>query len=337
MKRIYLSGYVDRYELSAAKVKEYLDAAGGEEIEIHLNTQGGDISEGIAIYDLIDKYEGKKTCLMGGLVASIGSYIATACQKVVAQDITIYMIHNASTFIYGDYKDMLNGAEYLEKLNAHISDRLSRFSGKNKEEILSLMDEETWYYGREIMDAGFATDFLETGKAEQNASNVISIKKHEYHERLKSVAAYFGELPKPKEQKMTFDEFKNAAKDFIKSGEFTFDGAVDMFDAKNKLITEEQKATLNALGDNKPEELLEKVKQAERQALNAELDEAFGKDGLLREYADARIEAGKTVDEIREDKIAKKLAEERAAGLNVIVDENKKKETQDGGPIRVNY
>ena len=59
MKRIYLSGYIG-YDLTSTMVKQWLDEANGEEVEIHLNTQGGIVTEGIAIYDLIDKYTGKK-------------------------------------------------------------------------------------------------------------------------------------------------------------------------------------------------------------------------------------------------------------------------------------
>jgi ATP-dependent protease ClpP protease subunit len=337
MKRIYLSGYVG-YDLTSGMVKQWLDEADGEEIEIHLNTQGGVVTEGIAIYDLIDKYTGKKSCLMGGLVASIGSYIATACQKVTAQDITVYMVHNAANWCFGDYHDMQNESESLEKLNKHIADRLSRFSGKPLEEVLKLMDEETWYYGKEIVDAGFATDFLETGKASDQASNVLDIEKYKYHERLKSVAAYFGTPPdKPKEEEMKFEDFLTAAKDFVKSGEFKLDGALDLFGAKDKLITDKQKAALDALGENDPAELIKKAKEAEKAALNAQLDEAFGKEGNLRLYADEQTEKGKTIDEIRKMPIAVALAAERAAGVNQVVDPPANPKPTDGEKIVVSY
>lgn len=334
MKRIYLSGYVG-YDLTSSMVKQWLDEANGEEIEIHLNTQGGIVTEGIAIYDLIDKYTGKKSCLMGGLVASIGSYIATACQRVVAQDITVYMVHNAANWCFGDYKDMRNEAESLEKLNKHIADRLSRFSKKSIDDVLKLMDDETWYYGKEIVDAGFATEFLETGKANDQASNVLDIEKFKYHERLKSVAAYFGEPPKPKEEKMEFKDFLTAAQGFVKSGEFKLEDAVDLFGAKDKLITEKQKAALDALGDADPAELKTKAEQAEKAALNAKLDAAFGKDGNLRTYADRCIAQNMSIEDIQKDPIALVLSANRAAGLDVIVDE-KKPET-DNGPTRVEY
>ena len=338
MKRIYLSGYVG-YDLTSTMVKQWLDEANGEEIEIHLNTQGGIVTEGIAIYDLIDKYTGKKSCLMGGLVASIGSYIATACQKVVAQDITVYMVHNAANWCFGDYHDMQNEAESLEKLNKHIADRLSRFSKKGIDEVLNLMDEETWYYGKEIVDAGFATDFLETGKASDQASNVLDIEKYKYHERLKSVAAYFGNPPeKPKEEEMKFEDFLTAAKDFVKSGEFKLESALDLFGAKDKLITDKQKAALDALGEDDPKALKDQLAEAKKKAVNAELDQAFGKDGNLRMYADEQIEKGKTVDEIRKMPIAVALAAERAAGIDQIVEQKPKDEqTTVGDKIIASY
>lgn len=339
MKRIYLSGYVG-YDLTSGMVKQWLDEANGEEIEIHLNTQGGVVTEGIAIYDLIDKYTGKKSCLMGGLVASIGSYIATACQKVTAQDITVYMVHNAANWCFGDYKDMQNEAESLQKLNKHIADRLSRFSGKPLEDVLKLMDEETWYYGKEIVDAGFATDFLETGKASDQASNVLDIEKYKYHERLKSVAAYFGTPPdKPKEEEeMKFEDFLNAAKDFVKSGEYKLDAALDLFGAKDKLITDEQKAKLDALGDADPSELKKKAEDAEKAALNVQLDAAFGKDGLLRDYANRCIAQNMKIEDIQKDPIAQKLAAEKAAGsLDVVVDPKDTEQKTVGGKIVAKY
>ena len=338
MKRIYLSGYIG-YDLTSTMVKQWLDEANGEEVEIHLNTQGGIVTEGIAIYDLIDKYTGKKSCLMGGLVASIGSYIATACQKVTAQDITVYMVHNAANWCFGDYHDMQNEAESLEKLNKHIADRLSRFSKKGIDEVLNLMDEETWYYGKEIVDAGFATDFLETGKASDQASNVLDIEKYKYHERLKSVAAYFGNPPeKPKEEEMKFEDFLTAAKDFVKSGEFKLESALDLFGAKDKLITDKQKAALDALGEDDPKALKDQLAEAKKKAVNAELDQAFGKDGNLRMYADEQIEKGKTVDEIRKMPIAVALAAERAAGIDQIVEQKPKDEqTTVGDKIIASY
>lgn len=341
MKRIRLAGYVG-WDITPEAVQAALTEAGGAPIEIHLTTEGGLISDGIAIYDLIDKYEGEKVCLMGGLVASIGSYIATACPKVIAQDITVYMIHNAHNSCYGDHKAMTSNAVYLEKQTEHIADRLSRFTGKKKEDLLEMMDAETWLYGKDILDAGFATDYIETGKAKEDPENVLTEERFKYHERLKSVAALRGEVPppKPKEEKMDRKEFLEKAKGFIKSGEFTFDDAVELFGARDQIITEKQKETLNVLGEDDPAELRAKAKAAEIAALNVQLDEAFGKEGTLRTYAQGCVERGMSIEDIQKDPVAIDLAAKRAdSSVNVIEpaegdDENK---DDDGDVVIARY
>lgn len=343
MKRIHLSGYVG-YDITPDIVRAKLEEAGGDPIEIHLTTEGGSISDGIAVYDLIDKYEGDKVCLMGGLVASIGSYIATACPKVIAQDITVYMIHNAHNYCYGDYKAMNSNASYLEKQTQHIADRLSRFTGKDKDDLLKLMDEETWLYGKDILDAGFATDYAETGKAQADSSNVLDMEKFKYHERLKSVAALRGEVPPPKpkeeETKMDIKEFLKEAKNFIEKGEFKFDEAVELFGAKDQLITEKQKETLNALGDDDPVALREKAQAAEKAALDAQLTEAFGAEGVLRTYADGCVQRGMTIEDIQKDPVAEALAAKRADGsLQVITPKADEDDDtgSDGDKVVVDY
>jgi hypothetical protein len=154
-----------------------------------------------------------------------------------------------------------------------------------------------------------------------------------------SVAAYFGNPPeKPKEKAMKFEDFLTAAKDFVKSGEFKLESALDLFGAKDKLITDKQKAALDALGEDDPKALKDQLAEAKKKAVNAELDEAFGKDGNLRMYADEQIEKGKTVDEIRKMPIAVALAAERAAGIDQIVEQKPKDEqTTVGDKIIASY
>lgn len=342
MKKFYLSGYVGD-EITVWRVQAMLEEANGDEIEVHLNTRGGLISEGVAIYDLFDKYEGKKTLLMGGLVASIGSYIATAFPKVIAQDITVYMIHNAHDYVYGDHNEMTTQADRLEKLSKHIADRLARFTGKKVDEISDLMNEESWYYGKGIVDAGFATDYHETGKGSTDATNVLEFEKIKYHEVMKSVASFRGEIPPKKEEEKIMDikEFMEKAKNFIASGEFKFENAVELFGAKDKLITEKQREALNALGDDDPKDLREKAKAAEKAALASQLTDAFGAEGVLRTYAEGCVERGMTIEDIRKDPVAMELAAKRAEGpANVVIvdkigEKNEKKPAD--GKVVVSY
>ena len=210
MKIIRLSGYVG-FDITSASVADALASANGEDIEVPSSIpRVGQVYEGVAIYDLFANYSGGKTLIMGGLVASIGSYIATAFDKVIAQDISIYMIHNVR-LVCGDYLELRKEADALEKLNGHVGDRLARFSKKSNEDILGLMAAESWYYGKEIIDGGFATEYRETGKGNLG-TNDVDIAKLKYHNGMKQVAAFLGEPPKkPKEEKiMTLQEIIDA-------------------------------------------------------------------------------------------------------------------------------
>lgn len=338
MKIIRLSGYVG-YDITSAQVAEALAQANGEDIEVHLNTQGGQVYEGVAIYDLFANYSGGKKLIMGGLVASIGSYIATAFDTVVAQDISIYMIHNVSTCVCGDYLLLRKEADSLEQLNGHVADRLARFSKKTIEDVIALMAEESWYYGKEILDAGFATEYRESGK-QTLGTNAIEVAKLKYHNGLKQVAAFLGEPPKKaKEEKiMTLQEIIDAMAPFIASGEFKFEQAVALFKAENRLITEKQTEKLNALGEHDPAELIAKAEAAEKLVVDAAMEAAFGKDGALREYANTAIKAGMTVDEIKVSPVAVALAAKKAEGEEIgIIDTKKDDAEPKKGPKRVKY
>ena len=338
MKIIRLSGYVG-YDITSAQVAEALASANGEDIEVHLNTQGGQVYEGVAIYDLFANYSGGRKLIMGGLVASIGSYIATAFDKVVAQDISIYMIHNVSTCVCGDYLELRKEADSLERINSHVGDRLARFSGKKIEDVLSLMAAESWYYGKEIIDGGFATEYKETGKGNLG-TNDIDIAKLKYHNGMKQVAAFLGEPPKkPKEEKtMTLQEIIDAATPFIENGEFTFDQAVALFKAQDRLITKEQTEKLNALGEYDAADLIARAEAADKLVQDTAMDEAFGKEGLLRDFADTSIKAGLTIDEIKTNPVALVLAAKNAAGEDEQgIVEHKDEEAPAKGPKRYKY
>ena len=338
MKIIRLSGYVG-FDITSASVADALASANGEDIEVHLNTQGGQVYEGVAIYDLFANYSGGKTLIMGGLVASIGSYIATAFDKVIAQDISIYMIHNVSTCVCGDYLELRKEADALEKLNGHVGDRLARFSKKSNEDILGLMAAESWYYGKEIIDGGFATEYRETGKGNLG-TNDVDIAKLKYHNGMKQVAAFLGEPPKkPKEEKiMTLQEIIDAMAPFIASGEFKFDQAVALFKAEDRLITSEQTEKLNALGEQDVADLIARAEAADKLVQDTAMDEAFGKEGLLRDFANTSIKAGLTIDEIKTNPVALALAAKNAAGEDEPgIVEHKDEGAPAKGPKRYKY
>lgn len=106
MKKIQLKGDVvsdnvgklfDWYDLDSiypGNVKRSLEAAGSEDVEITLTTNGGSVFAGQEIYDIIKNHEGKTTVKLSGLVASIGTLITCAFDEVLVSPVSTFMIHN---------------------------------------------------------------------------------------------------------------------------------------------------------------------------------------------------------------------------------------------------
>lgn len=197
MKEFSLSGGIG-VDLNIKDFKEMLDTAGGDEINLSFSSVGGYVFDGFEIYNLIKDYKGKKSVTLNGITASIASYIAMAFDHITVRDNTPFMIHNAFGGTVGDYKIMKSYSEHLKNLTNLIADKYSDKTGKSKQEILSLMDKETWLYGSEIVNSGFADNFVETSSnnnkesAIQKASLIFnSFKPPARNDDLEKIAAMF--------------------------------------------------------------------------------------------------------------------------------------------------
>lgn len=127
-----------------------------EAIEIHINSGGGSVFGGLAIYNVLKSYKGKKTVFVDGLAGSIASVIALAGDEIYVYENSIMMIHNPLTVICGYYnaKDLqmqINTLENCKKsiLNVYMAN-INATKIIPKEDISNLMDNETWLVGNEI-------------------------------------------------------------------------------------------------------------------------------------------------------------------------------------------
>lgn len=163
MKEIQLSGIVGS-DIAPAQIKEFIESAGGDEIAVSLSTPGGYLYEAFQIHNLIADYPGKKTVTLNGQVMSAGTYIATAFDRVVARENTVFMIHNAMNVTFGDYRAHEKEAQELRSLNGIMNAAYAKKSKKSKKDISDAMDAETYYHGQEVVDAGFADEIQSSGQ-----------------------------------------------------------------------------------------------------------------------------------------------------------------------------
>ena len=164
--------------ISENEISELLRAATpGEEIEIYINSPGGEVYEGIAIFNLIREYAKSHNIIVriNGLAASMASYIAIAARtinkdsKIIVSENSIFLIHNPWNIIQGDYRDLQKAAEYLERLAAMSGSTYAYVSGKTEKETRALMDAETYFVGNEIIENGFANEFEQINKTENES------------------------------------------------------------------------------------------------------------------------------------------------------------------------
>jgi len=169
-KIIALSGPVG-YGISASDVRSALKEAKGKDVIFQVNSPGGLVYEGIEIFNLIRDYPGHTECRIVGLAASAMSYIVLAADKVSAYDNATFMIHNALALAIGNHNDMRKMADFLESLSNILAKAYAKKTGKSMDEIKSLMDDETFLFGNEMLDAGFVDEVIEAPYKEDDGED----------------------------------------------------------------------------------------------------------------------------------------------------------------------
>jgi ATP-dependent protease ClpP protease subunit len=136
------------------------------DIEVHMNCPGGDVFEGVAIYNALAQHKGTVAVHVDGLAASAASFIAQAASPghlVIAKTASM-MIHDAFGFGIGNAVDLRDLADLLDQQSDNIAGIYADRSGKPAGEWRAAMRAESWYVGQEAVDAGLA-DVVQAGKA----------------------------------------------------------------------------------------------------------------------------------------------------------------------------
>jgi ATP-dependent protease ClpP protease subunit len=136
-----------------------------EEFIVHIHSVGGDVYEGLAIYDFLNSLDKKVTTVNEGLTASIATVVYLAGDERQATPNSQIFIHNAWTMTIGDADELAKQSEGLRKYNELISDIYVSKTNLTKEESLSLMKVETEFNSDQQIEKGFATIKVEKLKA----------------------------------------------------------------------------------------------------------------------------------------------------------------------------
>lgn len=139
---------------SPKRILRALQEAGGEDIEIHINSPGGSVTAGSEIYTELRNYPGKKLIRITGIAASAASVIAQAGESEISPT-GMFMIHNVQTSASGDYRDMDNTGNALRAANQSIMNAYTDKTGMDTGTLQDLMDRETYLSAQQAVEYGF--------------------------------------------------------------------------------------------------------------------------------------------------------------------------------------
>jgi len=178
MKIIPISGHIG-WDVWPEDIRRQIEAANGEEIEFQISSGGGFIDDGLEIFNLIHDYTGKTTARIIGMAASMASYIPLAADKVIAKSNSVFMIHGALVGIYGNEEDHREAADVLAGLTNLISDIYVKKTGKSQEEISTLLKKDSYFFGKEMLEAGFVDEIeeIEINSTAEDRTKLIQAAK----------------------------------------------------------------------------------------------------------------------------------------------------------------
>lgn len=187
-----------------------------ETLNVHINSPGGSVYDGVAIFNMLRQHKASVTVHIDGLAASIASVIAMSGDKVVMPSNSMMMIHNAMSVSVGNANDMRKMADDLEKINESV---INSYIAKNpeldREYLKALMDDETWLTASEAYELGLV-DVID-----EPVAAVASIDKEQVN-RFKNVPKMLKEMVEtPKDtnentDKESYEELKNKYDELLK-------------------------------------------------------------------------------------------------------------------------
>ncbi|EMD6814824.1 Clp protease ClpP [Citrobacter koseri] len=154
---IYIYDEIGYWGVTARQFVNELKALGDvTHINLYINSPGGDVFDGIAIFNALKHHGAAITVYIDGLAASMASVIAMVGNPVIMPENTMMMIHKPWGFAGGDANDMRDYADLLDKVESVLIPAYAEKTGKSTEEIAAMLEDETWMDGKECVALGFA-------------------------------------------------------------------------------------------------------------------------------------------------------------------------------------
>jgi ATP-dependent Clp endopeptidase proteolytic subunit ClpP len=175
--KIYIYDEIGFWGTSAKDFVAQLDDIDASEIELHLNSPGGSVFDGLAIHASLKNHKAKVIGIVDGLAASAASFILQAADVRKSTRNAQIMIHDAKAYAGGNAQQMRNAADTLDRISDNIADIYAVRSGQTKsaKEFRDLMKAgDKWYNGNEALDDGLVDEVMDNPDEDEDAENLMA-------------------------------------------------------------------------------------------------------------------------------------------------------------------
>ena len=183
---VYIFDEIGAFGMNAQSFIDEIKGFKNTPLNLHINCVGGDVFEGMAIYNVLKKRTAETTVYIEGIAASMGSVVALAADKVVMAENSLFMIHNAWGGAMGEAKELKKTANLLEKISNEIADIYIKKTNLPYDKVKEMMDEETWLNADEALELGFVDSISDAIKvaAKYDVSKFKNITNEEIKSKL---------------------------------------------------------------------------------------------------------------------------------------------------------
>ena len=164
-------------EVVSKKVITDLNDLDVDNINVYINSNGGTVTTALAINNVLKRHKAKKTAYIDGIAASSATIITSACDVVKMPKNALFMIHNPWTISVGDKNEFNKAIDNLDKIKETILESYVTKTGKDKETLSKLMDDETWMNAEEALKYGFIDEIVDEKIEKEQIENKLILNR----------------------------------------------------------------------------------------------------------------------------------------------------------------
>ncbi|MFT8591284.1 MAG: head maturation protease, ClpP-related [Acetobacter orientalis] len=161
---ILLYDEIGLWGVTAKAFTQALATAGPGPLTLRINSPGGDVFDGLAMFSALKQHNGPVNVVVDGLAASAASFLALAGSNISMAPNAFLMIHNAWGVVVGNKADMTETASVLAKIDGQLVSLYADKTGQKPDAITQMMDAETWFTAQEAKEAGFIDTILDASQ-----------------------------------------------------------------------------------------------------------------------------------------------------------------------------